>query len=173
MPAYTDRSKRSDEVVVCRPHQHWIIYKRAFFLLLLAIAVVIGGYASPFGLNRIIWLVASALTIRAGIYAISAAYKQFSVEMSVTDRRVIVKRGIVWVSTAEMFIPAVESFFDEQGVLGRILNYGSIHVRGEGESFEHLHYIANPLRGAGGDQQQIVGALASAASGLVESAPGA
>jgi hypothetical protein len=32
-----------------------------------------------------------------------------------------------------------------QSVLGRLLNYGSIHVRGTGEGMEHLHNIAAPI----------------------------
>ena len=33
----------------------------------------------------------------------------------------------------------------DQSVLGRMLDYGTLHVMGTGLGIEHLHYIAPPL----------------------------
>jgi hypothetical protein len=44
-----------------------------------------------------------------------------------------------------MNISKVETVDVEQGVLGRMLNYGTVLVRGTGESLEPLRHIEAPL----------------------------
>ena len=62
-----------------------------------------------------------------------------------TSRRVIYKRGFIKRYTAEMNMDKVESVVVTQSILGRVLGYGTIHVRGTGEGIEHLHDIRAPL----------------------------
>ena len=59
-------------------------------------------------------------------------YDQWITEMAVTDRRIIYKRGLIRRMTAEMNIEKVESVSVGQSILGRILDYGTIDVRGTG-----------------------------------------
>ena len=40
----------------------------------------------------------------------------------------------------------VESVDVDQSLLGRLLNYGDVIVRGTGEGFEPLHMIDSPLK---------------------------
>jgi uncharacterized membrane protein YdbT with pleckstrin-like domain len=39
----------------------------------------------------------------------------------------------------------VETVQVDQPVLGRLLNYGTVHIRGTGTGIEHLDRIADPL----------------------------
>jgi hypothetical protein len=39
----------------------------------------------------------------------------------------------------------VESVIVTQSIMGRLRDYGSIHVRGTGEGIEHLHRISAPI----------------------------
>jgi uncharacterized membrane protein YdbT with pleckstrin-like domain len=81
-------------------------------------------------------------------------------EIAVTDRRIIYKRGFINRHTEEMNMDKVASVDVDQSILGRILDYGTVHVLGTGGSqavdransdrsvargIEHLHRIASPL----------------------------
>src|SRR5262249_5051227 len=66
-------------------------------------------------------------------------------EIAVTDRRVIYKTGLIRRHTTEMNMDKVESVLVDQSVIGRLLNYGTIHVRGTGVGIENLHYISSPI----------------------------
>jgi uncharacterized membrane protein YdbT with pleckstrin-like domain len=68
-----------------------------------------------------------------------------STELAVTNRRLIVKRGFIRRQTHEMSLSKVESLQVEQGLLGRMLNFGSVHFSGTGASQEPLLGIAEPL----------------------------
>src|ERR1035437_6441393 len=66
-------------------------------------------------------------------------------EFAVTDRRVIYKYGFIKRHTVEMNMDKIESVDVDQSLLGRLLNYGTIHVLGTGEGIESLRRIAAPL----------------------------
>lgn len=59
------------------------------------------------------------------------AYKA-TTEIAITNRRLIFKRGIVARHVDEMSIDRVEGVIVEQGILGRIFQYGRVIVRGMG-----------------------------------------
>lgn len=67
-------------------------------------------------------------------------------EIAVTDRRVIVKRGLIRRSTMEMNLRQVESVQVNQTVLGRLLDYGTVTIKGTGSGIEPISKIAEPLR---------------------------
>ena len=66
-------------------------------------------------------------------------------EFAVTNKRVIYKRGFIWRQTAEMNMDKVEAVDVMQSIPGRLLDYGTIHVKGTGAGIEHLHRIASPI----------------------------
>jgi uncharacterized membrane protein YdbT with pleckstrin-like domain len=49
-------------------------------------------------------------------------------EIAVTDRRIIYKRGFINRHTEEMNMDKVASVDVDQSILGRILDYGTVHV---------------------------------------------
>ncbi len=66
-------------------------------------------------------------------------------EFAVTNRRVIIKVGLVSRRTVELNLETVESIGVEQTVLGRILGYGTIVVVGTGGTREPFPRIADPM----------------------------
>ncbi len=66
-------------------------------------------------------------------------------EVAVTNRRVIIKVGLVSRRTVELNLEKVESIGVEQTVLGRILGYGTIVVVGTGGTKEPFRRIADPM----------------------------
>jgi uncharacterized membrane protein YdbT with pleckstrin-like domain len=139
--SYIREILRPDEKLLATGSMHWIIYWPAIALMALAvISLIVLGSTSV--ASRIIFLL---FALAAIFFAIKEWFQQWITEIAVTDRRVIVKTGLIRRHTAEMNMGKVESVTVYQSILGRLLNYGSVHVRGTGEGLGHLDYIKSPI----------------------------
>jgi uncharacterized membrane protein YdbT with pleckstrin-like domain len=143
--SYLTRVLQPGETVRHTASLHWIPYWRG--LLLCLVAVVLFLLRSP---DRD-WL-AWALTIGAWLFLAGGLillaqvwFQAWMTEIAVTDRRVIYKTGFIWRKTTEMHMDKVESVEVEQSMLGRLLDYGDVEIRGVGTGFETLRAIAHPL----------------------------
>jgi hypothetical protein len=65
--------------------------------------------------------------------------------MAITNRRVVAKIGFIWRRTIEMERQKVESVSVDQSILGRMLDYGTIIVRGTGSTLEPMVHIDSPV----------------------------
>lgn len=68
-----------------------------------------------------------------------------SVEIAVTSKRVLVKTGIIKRDTSELYLTRIEGVEVVQSAIGRILGFGSLHIRGTGDQVAVVRNIANPL----------------------------
>ena len=66
-------------------------------------------------------------------------------EQGVTNKRVILKRGVIGRKTEEMKVTSIETVEIDQGVLGRIFGYGSVKVTGRGISDVVFKGVADPM----------------------------
>lgn len=78
-----------------------------------------------------------------------------AMEMALTNRRVVIKTGVVGRNTTEMPLNKVESIQVNESALGRILGYGTILIIGTGGTSEPFEQIQNPLEFRRQVQQQI------------------
>jgi uncharacterized membrane protein YdbT with pleckstrin-like domain len=124
---------------------HWIIYSKAIFAFGLALLAYLASGQFDSGLAILLTWTGHILMLIAVVKALADLFRQWITEIAVTDRRIIYKRGFIRRVTAEMNMDKVESVDVTQSILGRLLDYGSIHVRGTGEGIEHLHNIAHPV----------------------------
>src|SRR5262249_39571824 len=69
----------------------------------------------------------------------------WTTEIGVTNQRFIFKRGLLWRSTQELQLRAVEEVNLEQGLLGRLLNFGRLELRGTGVDDVRLPALADPM----------------------------
>jgi len=76
---------------------------------------------------------------------LSAWLRRRATEIVVTDRRVIFKRGLLSRHTVEMNVSKIETVDVEQGLSGRIWDYGTLLIRGTGSGFEPLEGVGSPL----------------------------
>jgi uncharacterized membrane protein YdbT with pleckstrin-like domain len=95
------------------------------------------------------------LFIAAAVAVVVALVKRNSTEMAVTNRRVFIKSGLMSRRTIEMLVWQIESIAITEPVLGRMLGYGSVVIRGTGGTPETFHLIANPTEFRTQVQQQI------------------
>ena len=66
-------------------------------------------------------------------------------EFAITNKRVIVKMGLIRRHTLELNLQRVESVSVDQTTIGRILGYGTITIIGTGGTREPFRRIAHPL----------------------------
>ena len=66
-------------------------------------------------------------------------------EFAITNKRVIVKMGLIRRQTVELNLQRVESVSVDQTIMGRILGYGTITIIGTGGTREPFRRIAHPL----------------------------
>lgn len=66
-------------------------------------------------------------------------------EFAITNKRIIIKVGLISRRTLELNLSKVESVNVDQSILGRILGYGTITVIGTGGTKETFGDIREPL----------------------------
>jgi uncharacterized membrane protein YdbT with pleckstrin-like domain len=143
---YVQRVLQPDERIIHAARLHWFIYLKAIVLLVLALVCVVLAYGSneP-GIAIPLWIGAAVLGVFGLLSGITAFMRQATTELVLTDRRVIYKTGLIKRHTMEMNRSKVETVGVDQSVLGRMLNYGTLIVRGTGGSLEPIRQIDDPL----------------------------
>jgi uncharacterized membrane protein YdbT with pleckstrin-like domain len=97
-----------------------------------------GTNAGGLGIIGLILLVAAAGTLAYGIV------KRNATEMAVTNKRVLIKTGLASRRTLDIMLSRVESIGVEETVIGRLLSYGTVVVRGTGGTPEAFVMIDRP-----------------------------
>jgi uncharacterized membrane protein YdbT with pleckstrin-like domain len=126
---------------------HWSLYVPGLLVCVLAgiVAMLRPDPSVHWGTNRLVVIVAW-LCLAAGLLLLAQAwFRWWTTEIAVTNRRVIYKTGFIRRNTTEMHMDKVESVDVKQSILGRILNYGDVEIRGVGTGFEPLWRIDAPL----------------------------
>ena len=94
----------------------------------------------------IIWIILAIPTLGITlIFAIWEWLKLRSIEQGVTNKRVILKRGIISRKSEEMKITSIETVEIIQGVMGRMFGYGDVKVTGRGISDLLFKKINDPM----------------------------
>ena len=145
--SYVRSVLQPNEKVLITGRLHWIVYIKAILFLIVGTALVALENNLPNGDART-YLSYSTFAVFGVGFAVSflhAWFIRWITEFAVTDRRVIYKCGFIKRHTVEMNMDKIESVDVDQSILGRLLNYGTIHVLGTGEGIESLRRIAAPL----------------------------
>lgn len=147
--SYVKKVLQPNETVKHESRIHWIVYTPGLIFVILALAAYLfGGLAIPAGWTSTdSWPIAigAALLIIAIYLLLGAFFSRWTTELAITDRRIIFKRGFIRRHTIEMNMDKIESVDVDQSILGRMLNYGDITVRGTGTGLEPLKDIDDPI----------------------------
>ena len=161
--SYVESNLVPGETVIYQTRLHWIVMLWHIVLgcLLLGLpGVLLLYYAlSQTGIESktlhvmegggVALLVCGAVVILAGMVRRNAT------EMAMTNRRVVIKTGLVSRKTIEMLLNKVESIEVSETPVGRMMGYGTIVVIGTGGTPEPFHRVAHPLEFRSQVQQQI------------------
>ena len=120
--SYIDESLVEGETLIHRARISWWSQFPLIVLGLVTLVIVVG----------LVFLVMAWIRVR-------------STELAITNRRVIAKSGFVKRHTVEINLDKVEALKVEQGVWGRMLNFGTIFISGAGTSVAPIRDIADPL----------------------------
>jgi len=160
--SYVERNLIAGEEVVFQTKHHWIVMLRSF---LPGAALDVAGIAGLiYVLAQKDWpangrnaaLLAAAVAVIAGsLLTVYGMMKRNATEMVVTNKRVIVKTGLLQRNTFEMLLSRIESIGVQEPVLGRMLGYGTVILRGVGGTPDEFDLIAKPLAFRSHVQEQI------------------
>ncbi len=92
------------------------------------------------------WLVLGLVTF--GLTWLLALYEYFrlrSIEQGVTNKRVILKTGIISRHTEELKLSSIETVEIEQSIWGRMFGYGTVKLTGRGISDVKFRNIDDPM----------------------------
>lgn len=94
------------------------------------------------GLHYLLTVLTFGLWLPVAVYVM---LKWNATEQAVTNKRVIVKTGIVSTKTDEMRLNAIEAIAINQSVAGRIFGYGVVTITGRGNGDVTLRWVQDPM----------------------------
>jgi uncharacterized membrane protein YdbT with pleckstrin-like domain len=133
--SYVESNLLPNEQVTYWAKLHWIIYTLPAFVFAVAILVAVAGG----------WIAGIAIAIVGFILVLPPWIKSSSSEFAITNKRVLIKVGLIRRHSLELLLQKVEGIGVDQGILGRILGYGTITISGVGGTKEAFRVISNPL----------------------------
>ena len=150
------KNMQETEELLYTPLLHWMytirhmILSLPFFLVLLIIWIVAdrrsGAYGEFSGMIiqsavRHVFLAAVIVVLLVFVWRI---FRYLSVEYGVTNKRLIMKKGVIRLFIAEIPTDRIESIYCLQGLMGRILNYGTICISGVGGMKPVFYMVCKP-----------------------------
>jgi uncharacterized membrane protein YdbT with pleckstrin-like domain len=138
--SYIDRHLLEGERIVFRTRLHWLQFTGPVLF-----AVLVLGPAA--------WLLArtsssalAAVPVAVALAVLAAAYvRQQSSDFAVTNKRVMMKVGVLRTRSIELLLGKIEAIAVDQSLAGRLFGYGDIVVTGSGGTREPFTGIRAPL----------------------------
>lgn len=127
---YVESNLMPGEVVEYRADLHWLLYVPHILLMF----VIIGIFT-----------------------IIPVLIRSLTTEMVVTNKRVIMKQGLISRKTLEMALGKIETVGVDQGFWARIFGYGTLTIVGTGGTKEAFPWVAHPLKFRQAVQHQTFG----------------
>ncbi len=137
---YIRQSLAGNEMLHYEAHFPVIRYVAAYGALVVAAILAFMTYSEAYA-----WVALAPIILGLTLF-VSVMYPIWTMEIGVTSQRVIFKRGFIQRVTQELQLGSVEQVSVDQGILGRVLNYGRIHISGNGEEEIFLPAIGDPIR---------------------------
>ena len=148
---YAEKNLAPGETILHRARYHWIFYRVSLLLLLLAVLLGIASFyatqkAPGEGVARPVGFLALGFAILAGILFLARRIRASADEFVVTNRRVMRKMGLVAREIEQVPVEKIQDVTIEQGVIGRMLGYGTVLVETASERMGMLTFpdIARP-----------------------------
>jgi membrane protein YdbS with pleckstrin-like domain len=150
--SYLDDHLLDGERIVYRAHLHWTIFATAILVVLLgaALGVVLYIYEPAY------WYLGALLAGIGLLVAIGPLIRYVGTEFAVTNKRVLSKTGFIQRESDETLLSKVEAIAVDQGILGRVLGFGTVRLTGSGGTEDAFAGISHPLEFRRQVQSQVV-----------------
>jgi uncharacterized membrane protein YdbT with pleckstrin-like domain len=142
---YVDKHLGPGERVVFRTRLHPVLFSgAAWFVAFVVLVVTLVIRHNDLSREATVHVVlGGAAAIVAALIPPFARWR--TSEFAVTDRRVLVKVGLVSVHTVELLLQKVEAIGVDQTFVGRLLDYGTLRITGTGGTVETFPLVRAPL----------------------------
>jgi len=131
---YVDQQLMPGEHVIYAASLHWIIFLRSFMWF------AVGALLIPLAAG-----LATIAFIMAAWSFISALVRLLTSEFVITNKRLFVKDGFIRRTSLEILLSKIEGVSIDQGVLGRIVDSGTLIINGIGGSKQAFRSISRPF----------------------------
>lgn len=145
--SFIEKNLMQNENVVYRTKMHWAVFIRPSIFLFLSLLFSTGGESA--------WGFAFLFFLASAVDGTGRLINYKTSEYGITDKRVIIKTGFIKRLSIEVLLGKIEGIIVNQGIFGRIFNYGSIVVGGTGGTKDPFKGIDNPLEFRKKVQEQI------------------
>ncbi len=124
------------------------LIKPIFILLLSSFFMIVffSSIAQTQELNIFLFLLGPLFFLGAIIQLIKILIYIFATEIVKTNKRIILKTGLIMRDTIEIPLSQIESVNVTQSVFGRIFGYGTISIIGTGGTNQNIKDIANIVK---------------------------
>jgi uncharacterized membrane protein YdbT with pleckstrin-like domain len=143
---YYTKVLQPDESVKYIGKLHWTIYKNSILLGILTVIFAIAALNVTDDYRLGTLSVSGIVAFLTIISFLRSWFVRVTTEIVVTDKRVIHKIGWIARRTEEINVSKVETVDVSQGIVGRVLDFGTVLIRGIGGSWEPLRRVAAPLK---------------------------
>lgn len=141
---YIDKTLGNNEKVLYRARIHSLFYVRVWAMFIVLAAFIV-WLKLRFG-GQIGTTFTLVLIILWALFCLRSIIPLWTLEIALTNVRIVMKRGLIVRSTHELELKAIEEVNLRQSMLGRVLNYGTVDVRGIGDVDDIiLNGISDPL----------------------------
>lgn len=153
---YVERHLLAGERVVYKTRLHWVLFVKPALLMLVGVIlmVLLRQVQDPPWL----WIFGAAVAPIGLVWAFVHYVEVMTSEFAVTTSRLILKVGLISRYTTELLLAKVESIGVQQGLIGRLLNYGDLTVTGTGGAREVFRRVRDPIGFRNHVQQASLGA---------------
>jgi len=144
--SYIDKHLLSGEQIVARVRPHWILLAGPAVAALVAAFFV--GYTIRWprsALDAEAWTASRLGLVVAGIALVARIVHWMSAECVLTDKRLVVMTGWLRRDLVELRLSKIEGVQLHQGIVGRLLGYATLMVKGLGGTRELHPNIVAPV----------------------------
>ena len=138
---YIERHLLPGEQVTYRTRLHWKLYVWPLLLVLLVLVPL-----TILALSSTHPILAVLPALAALILLLVAFVKRRTSEFAVTNKRVILKLGVLNTRSVELLLPKIEGITVTQSLPGRLFGFGAIVLTGSGGTQEPFTGIQAPLQ---------------------------
>ena len=122
------------ERIVFSTKLNWTLYVKSSIVILIRLLVLLD---SLFGL----------IVVFIGILsAVVTYFKIKTFEFAVTNKRILIRYGILRTRSFEIMLNKVEAIYVEQNIIGIMVNSGTMIIKGTGGSQNLLRNVDNPFQ---------------------------
>ena len=153
---YVERHLLPGERVLYKTRLHWVLFAKPVLVVLAG--AILAGLLRQVQDPPWLWMIGGALALVGLIWSFVHYVEVMTSEFAVTTSRLIFKVGLISRYTTELLLSKVESIGVQQGLVGRVLNYGDLTVTGTGGAREVFRRVRDPIGFRNHVQQASLGA---------------